>query len=54
MTGRDGLGMEGVWEVFDLVRDSFVVEEAEVTSDKYLDLVTRYNKTLCLCLIYAF
>ena len=52
VTGRGGLGMKGVWEVFNLVRDSFVVEEAEVTSDEYLDLFTRCNKTVCLCLMY--
>ena len=54
VTGRGGLGMEGVWEVFALVRDSFVVEQAEVTSDEYLDLFTRYDKTVCLCLKYVF
>ena len=54
VTGRRGLGMERVCEVFNLVRDSFVVEEAEVTSDEYLDLFTRCNKTVCLCLMYVF
>ena len=39
VTGGGDLGMEVVWKVFDLVRDSFAVEEAEATSD----LFTRYN-----------
>ena len=35
VTGRDGLGVEGMGEVLDLIRDSFAVEveteEAEIT-----------------------
>ena len=35
VNGGGRLGMEGVWEVFDLVRNSFAVEDAEDTSDEY-------------------